>query len=148
MLILLGNTYYAQEKFTDALDKYNKAIVLNSNDYYALSSAARCEKRLGDDTKAKDHFHKCLEAIERSGDLRKKRERITRAVIAVIASNAAYGCDDNAKAVTYSREAHELLGGKLEVENLSPKFFSASTTRLVKAADLLNELALQEVMVK
>jgi tetratricopeptide (TPR) repeat protein len=142
MFILCGNTYFAQRAYKDALAQYTKAIEFNPNDYYALASAARCEKALGDGLAAENNFRRALEAIERAGDLKKKRERITRAVIAVIATNAANGCRDSVRREQYSREARDLLSGKLEVEGLSPKFFSPSTTRLVSAAEMLKELEL------
>jgi tetratricopeptide (TPR) repeat protein len=142
MFVLCGNTYFMQKAFQDALIQYTKAIEFNQNDYYALSSAARCKKALGDGLAAEEYFRHALEAIERSADLRKKRERITRAVIAVIAENAANGCGERVRQEQYGREARELLSGKLEVDGLSPKFFSPSTARLVSSAELLNELEL------
>ena len=142
MFVLCGNTYFARRAFQDALAQYTKAIEFNSNDYYALASAARCEKALGNGPAAKNYFRQALDVIERAGDLRKKRERITSAVIAVIAANAANGCGESVRWEQYSREARDLLSGKQEVDGLSPKFFSPSTTRLVSAAELLKELEL------
>lgn len=142
MLLLLGNTYFGQKKFSDALPQYIKAIGFNPNDYYALAAAAQCYRALGDAVAEVEHFRKSLVAIEHSGDLRRKRERITRAVIAVTAASAAKGCSDNERQEQYTREARELLSGDLDVEGMSPKFFSPSTKRLVSAAELLKEVDL------
>jgi uncharacterized protein HemY len=142
MLLLLGNTHFQQNAFAEALAQYTKTIGFSSNDYYALFSAAQCGGELGDKITATDHFRKSLDAIERSGDLRRKRERTTRAVIAVIAAKAARSCDDNERRERYAREARELLSGNLTVGGLSPKFFSPTTKRLVNAMELLKEMDL------
>ncbi len=140
MLVLCGNTYFEQKEFSKALEQYGKAIEFNANDYYALVSAAQCERTLGDSEGAAIHFGQTLEAIDRSGDLGRKREQITRAVIAVIASIAAKEIDDRANCERYTREAREVLRGNLTVDGLSPKFFSPATKRLVSASELLKML--------
>jgi tetratricopeptide (TPR) repeat protein len=141
MLVLSGNTHFVRKNgLGEALVQYTKAIGFNSNDYYALTSAAQCERALGDEHAAASHFRECLDAIERSGDIRRKRERITRAVIAVTAANAAKGCGDEVRREQWTREARELLSGNLAVDGMSPKFFSPSTKRLIGAAELLKEL--------
>jgi tetratricopeptide (TPR) repeat protein len=140
ILVLYGNTYFEQRRFEEALTKYTMALKYSPSDYYALASAAQCYSELGDSVAAAAHFRQSLEAIERSGDFRKKRERTTRAVIAVIAANAAKRCNDAIRWEQYDRDARDLLGGILDVDGLSPKFFSPSSKRLVNATDLLKEL--------
>jgi len=140
MLVIWGNTYFQGNSFKEALDKYNMAVELNSNDYYALASAAQCFGALGNNDSAEKYYRQSLDAIERSGDFRKKRERITRAVIAVTASNAAKYCGDSKYREQYAQDARELLSGNLTVDGMSPKFFSPATKRLVSATELLNEL--------
>jgi len=140
MYVLLGNTYFVQKMFTEARMEYLKATEFNSQDYYALSSVAQCDKVAGNGDSAGKYFRRCVEAIELSGDLRKKRERITRAVISVIATNSAAGCDDATRRNQYRREARELLTGDLSVGDLTPKFFSPTTKRLVNASALLQEV--------
>jgi tetratricopeptide (TPR) repeat protein len=140
MLGLYGNTYFVQHKFAEALAQYTKAIGFSSSDYFALASAAQCERALKNEEAASRHFRICLEAIEHSGDFRRKRERLTRAVIATTAAIAARGCHDPEREEEYSREARNLLIGNLSVDGMLPKFFSPSTKRLVSAAELLKEL--------
>ncbi len=143
MLVLCGNSYFVRPNgsgFGDALAQYKKALGFDPGDYYALASAGQCELALRDEASAKAHFLECLESIERSGDIGRKRERITRAVIATVAARAARACADDARREQYTREARELLGGNLAVDGMSPKFFSPSTKRLVGAAELLKEL--------
>jgi tetratricopeptide (TPR) repeat protein len=142
MLVLLGNTFFEEGVFAQALVQYTRAIELSPNDYYALASAAQCHRELCDAAKAADCFRRSLDTIERSGDFRRKRERITRAVIAVIAASAAKGCNESALREQYDREARELLSGNLAVDGMTPKFFSPSTKRLVSASDLVKELDL------
>ena len=74
MLVLAGNVHFIGQEFDQALAQYTQAIACQSNDYYALVSAAQCEQNLGDPNSAKKHFAACLEAIERSNDFRRKRE--------------------------------------------------------------------------
>lgn len=141
MLVLCGNTYFVRDnKSRDALARYTEAVAFNSNDYYALAAAARCQQAQGDQAAAAIHFRQCLDAIERSGDARRKRERSTRAGIAITGANAAKGCGDDVRYEQYAREARELLSGNLAVDGMSPKFFSPSTKRLVGATELLAEL--------
>lgn len=140
MLVLIGNTYFVRGEFNDALAQYCKAISFNPRDYYALASAAQCEQALGSLVDAREHFRACLLAVEASGDIRRKRERITRAVIAVIAAGAARECGDAARFESLAGEARELLSGALSVADMSPKFFSPATKRLVDATHLLLEL--------
>lgn len=70
----------------------------------------------------------------------RERDRITRAVIAVLAANAAKTCDDKVRCNRWTGYAHELLEGDLSVNGMSPKFFSPSTKRLVSSAELLREI--------
>jgi tetratricopeptide (TPR) repeat protein len=140
MLILWGNTFFVQNAFREAQAQYAKAIGFSPNNYYALASAAQCDRAMADEAATAEHFRQSLEAIEHSGDLRRKRERITRAVIAVIGANAAKACGDNARRELFEREARELLSGNLAVDGMSPKFFSPSTKRLVSATELLKDL--------
>jgi tetratricopeptide (TPR) repeat protein len=139
LLLLLGNADYVAKDYQGALAQYEKAIKFNPNDYYALASAAQCCRKL-DDPRAKELFQSCLNAIEQSDDFVRKRERITRAVIAVLAANAAKACGDAVRYTSWARDARELLEGDLSVDGLSPRFFSPSTKRLVSAAGLLNEI--------
>jgi tetratricopeptide (TPR) repeat protein len=140
VLVFLGNTYFVAGKFQDALNQYARALRLEANDYYALASAAQCCKALGQQEAAAEHFKRCLNAIERSGDFGRKREIIGRAVIAVIAANAAKGCGDQDRYERYAREARDMLSGNLAVDSMSPKFFSPATKRLVSSSELLREL--------
>jgi len=139
MLVLLGNTYFVLGAYREAVDYYNKALQFNPDDYYALSSAGQCYQALGD-ASAADFFKRCLNGIERSGDFRRKRERSVRAVIAVVAALAARDCGDTARYYEYAQEARDLLSGNLDVNGLSPKFFSPSSKRLVSSIELLKEL--------
>ncbi len=139
-LLLLGNMYFVNQDFQNALGRYSEALQFSPNDYYALASAAQCHRPLGDDRSAEDKFRACLDAIERSGDLRRKRERITLAGIAVLGAITAKGCGDNARYEQYARDARDMLAGNLDVDGMSPKFFSPSTKRLVSPADLLKEM--------
>lgn len=140
MLILWGNTHFQQKAFEKARTQYGKAIEFDPDDYYALASAAQCAEALGDHDAAQALSRRGVDAIERSGDFRRKRERITRAVIAVVAANLAAGCGDADRREQYAREARELLSGNLAVDGMSPKFFSPATKRLVRATELLKEL--------
>jgi len=70
---------------------------------------------------------------KRSADWQRKRERMTRALIVVLAARAAKGCGDQARFDQYARAAREILSGDLTVDGLSPKFFSPTTKRLVSA---------------
>jgi tetratricopeptide (TPR) repeat protein len=142
MLILLGNTHYVAAEFAAALEQYEKALNFNPHDYYAMASAAQCHRNLGALKAAEDASSGCLAAIERSGDFNRKRERITRAVIAVLAANAAKGCGNGASSEHWANEARDLLEGDLAVDGLSPKFFSPSTKRLVSSTELLREVDL------
>jgi hypothetical protein len=81
-----------------------------------------------------------VDAIERSGDRGRKRERITLAGIAVIGAMAARGCEDAPRYEQYSRDARDMLSGNLDVDGMSPRFFSPTTKRLVGAAELLKEM--------
>lgn len=141
MLVLLGNTYFVANEFSDALNQFKLALQFSPNDYYALASAAQCYKKLGDGPSA-EHFKRCLDLIERSGDFRRKRETIVRAVIAALAAHAAHGCSDHLRYEQYAREARDLLSGDLAVDGLLPKFFSPATKRLVSAGELLTEVEL------
>ena len=140
VLVLWGNIHFVQNAFSEALSRYIEAIKFSPTNYYALASAAQCYRRLHDEGAAVAHFRQSLDAIERSGDFKKKRERITRAVIAVIATISARACGENERQEQYTREARELLSGNLAVDGMSPKFFSPSTKRLVDAEGLLKEL--------
>jgi tetratricopeptide (TPR) repeat protein len=137
ILVLLGNTHFVTGSFRDALEPYNRALQFNPDDYYALGAVAQCYRALGDGAAS---FSRCLNAIERSGDLRRKRERITRGVIAVMAANAARDCGDQGRYEQYTREARDILGGNLAVDTLSPKFFSPATKRFVSSEELLREI--------
>jgi tetratricopeptide (TPR) repeat protein len=139
-LILLGNTDFVRGRYAEALAEYERAIAFNQADYYALSSAAQCEEKLSGLPAAESRYRECLDAIERSDDFRRKRERITRAVIAVTAANAAQRCGDGVHAEVWKRESRALLGGYLKVDGLSPRFFSLLTKRLVEADELLKQL--------
>jgi|ERR1022692_1200964 tetratricopeptide (TPR) repeat protein len=139
MLLLLGNTYFVLGDFAGALDRYSKAVVNNPADYYALASVAQCQQAQGDSA-ATGSFNRCLNAIERSGDFGRKRERSTRAVIAVIAATAARGCDDQVRYEKYVNEARDMLSGNLDVDGMSPNFFSPATKRLVGARELLSQV--------
>jgi tetratricopeptide (TPR) repeat protein len=138
-LLLLGNTFIAVGDHENALKQYNEALKFIPDDYYALASAAQCRRALNDPT-ASDLFARCLGAIERSADWQRKRERMTRALIVVLAARAAKGCGDQARFDQYARAAREILSGDLTVDGLSPKFFSPTTKRLVSAKDLLAEV--------
>lgn len=138
-LLLLGNTYVAVGDHGEALKQYSEALKFIPDDYYALASAAQCCRTLNDPT-ASDFFARCLNAIERSGDWQRKRERITRALIVVHAARAAKGSGEQARYDQYSREATAILGSDLAVDGLSPKFFSPTTKRLVNAKELLAEV--------
>ena len=81
-----------------------------------------------------------MNAIERSGDFGRKRQIIGRAVLAAIAANAAKGCGDQGRYEQYAQEARDVLSGNLDVDGMSPKFFSPATKRLVSSSDLLAEL--------
>jgi tetratricopeptide (TPR) repeat protein len=140
MLVLSGNIHFIGKEFQPALNCYNQAIAFQPRDYYALASAAQSEARLSRPADAQKHFGDCLEAIERSDDFRRKRERITRVAVAVTAANAAKGAGDTDAQERWTRDAREMLSGKLEVDGMSPKFFSPATKRQVSAADLLQEL--------
>lgn len=140
MLVLWGNIHFVQNAFPEALSQYIEAIKFNPNNYYALASAAQCHRTLDDEDAAVAYFRQSLDAIERSGDFKRKRERITCAVIAVIAAISARACGENERQEQYTREARELLSGNLAVDGMSPKFFSPSTKRLVDAEELLKEL--------
>jgi uncharacterized protein HemY len=133
LLLLLGNVYFVANDFSNAFEHYDKAIRFTPDDYYALASAAQCQRALGTDI-AGDYFSRCLIAIERSGDFDRKTERITRAVIAILAANAAKGCGNPERYDRWARDARELLEGDLAVDGLSPKFFllpqSVSSRRL------------------
>jgi hypothetical protein len=89
---------------------------------YALGAAAQCLECLGD-ASAREYWERCLIAIEKSGDFVHKRERITRAGIAVLASRGAYSCGNHERADHWANEARELLRGDLSVDWLTPKFF-------------------------
>ncbi|MFI5351724.1 MAG: hypothetical protein ACHQZS_02090 [Candidatus Binatales bacterium] len=138
MLLLLGNAYFVGGNHREALVQYRAALQFNEDDYYALGSVAQCLQILGEESPV-EYFERCLNSIEHSGDLRRKRERIVRAVIAVLAASAAKGCNSN-RYDEYFQEASEMLSGNLTVDGLSPKFFSPATKRLVSSADLLKEL--------
>lgn len=140
VLLLLGNVYFVSRDFENALGRYAEAQKFNSNDYYALASTAQCNHALGNVSAAADEFRACLDAIERSGDFRRKRERITLAGIAVLAAVAAKGCGDDGRYEQYARDARDMLAGNLDVDGMSPKFFSPSTKRLVSSAELLKEM--------
>lgn len=140
MLVLAGNVHFIKREFDRALVQYEAAIAFQPSDYYALASAGQCQLELGNADAATEHFEKCLAAIERSGDFRRKRERITRAVIAVTAVNAAKGCADPAARDQWTRDARDLLSGNLDVDGWSPKFFSPASKRQVGAQELLAQL--------
>jgi tetratricopeptide (TPR) repeat protein len=88
MLLLLGNTHFLQGHIAAALVEYRKAINENSYDYYALCSAGQCLALLDQRDEAASTFRTCIDAIERAGDYRKKRELSTRAVVGVTAALA------------------------------------------------------------
>jgi tetratricopeptide (TPR) repeat protein len=136
----VGNTYFVLGEFHPALDQYTQVLGFSPDDYYALASAAQSYQALGDPVAA-DFFARCLSAIERSGDLRRKRERNARALIVAIAAQAARSSGDQTRYEQYAREAREILGGNLAVDGMSPKFFSPTTKRLVSSAELLREIA-------
>jgi tetratricopeptide (TPR) repeat protein len=140
LLILLGNTHFVLNEHQDALEQYNKVLGFNDKDYYALGSAAQCYNFLGNPAMAQESFNSCLTAIESSGDYYHKRERITRAVIAVLAAIAAKGCGNQSSYNHWAIEARELLGGDLTVDGFSPKFFSPITKRLVNSTELLSAI--------
>lgn len=140
MLMLMGNTYFVKRNFREALDQYNLAIGFKPGDYYALVAAAQCERELENADAAGELFRRGLNAIDHSSHFRRKRERVTRAVIAVTAAIAAKECREDARREQWSRDAHELLSGELRVDGMSPNFFSPLTKRLVDAATLLKEL--------
>ena len=127
------------ENHAEGLQQYRIALKHIPDDYYALASAAQCCRSLND-PEAADLFARCLDAIERSGDWQRKRERMTRSLIVVLAARAAKGCGDQARFDQYAREARTLLGGDLAVDGLSPRFFSPTTKRLVNAKELLAEV--------
>ncbi|MGH8549072.1 MAG: hypothetical protein ACRERU_10840, partial [Methylococcales bacterium] len=96
MVVLCGNTYFVRPNgLNEALTQYHRALGFDSRDYYALASAAQCEQVIGDESSAATHFRECLESIERSGDVHRKRERSTRALVATIAAKAAKACGDH-----------------------------------------------------
>jgi hypothetical protein len=141
MFVLRGNTYFVRgNAFDKAFDDYESAINRDPSDYYALASAAQCQEKLNGPGGGRKYYGECLEQIERSGDIRRKRERITRAIIAAIAANAAKVCQDTRRFEQYAREARELLGGNLAVDGMTPKCFSPSTKRLASADDLVAEI--------
>jgi tetratricopeptide (TPR) repeat protein len=139
LLILLGNTYFLAKNYQSALEQYQKAVEFKADEYYALASAAQCHRALGSG-RDREVFHQCLAAIEDSEDFTRKRERITRAVIAILAANAASGYGDAQRYSKWARQARELLEGDLSVDGLSPRFFSPATKRLVSSAELLREV--------
>jgi tetratricopeptide (TPR) repeat protein len=140
LLLLLGNVLFVAKDYRGALDQYEKALGFSAKDYYALASAGQCYRALGNVNKTQEMFSDCLIAIVDSEDFRHRRERITRAVIAVLAANACVACGDVIRYNSWARAAHELLEGNLDVDGLSPKFFSPSTKRLVGAVTLLGEI--------
>lgn len=144
MLLLYGNTFFVDHKYSEALSKYGDAAGHNESDYYALASAGQCAAQLGDTAVAKKFCERAVRAVERSGDLTRKRERITRAVLAVTAAHAAHGANDEARRNEYVKQARELLSGNLAVDGLTPKFFSPTTKYLVTSEELLNELTFPE----
>jgi tetratricopeptide (TPR) repeat protein len=139
ILLLFGNTHFVLGDFVGGLERYSQAVAANPNDYYALASIAQCQQAQGDSA-ATDSFTRCLNAIERSGDFGRKRERSTRAVIAVIAAIAARSCGDQVRYEKYANEARDMLSGNLDVDRLSPRFFSPATKRLVGAKELLSQV--------
>jgi tetratricopeptide (TPR) repeat protein len=139
-LLLLGNMFFVSGDFENALGRYIEAVKLCPNDYDALWSSALCYRALGNAETAADSFKACLDAIERPGDLRQNRERITRGEIAVIGAMAARGCGDPTRYERYSRDVRDVLASILDVDGMSPKFFSPTTKRLVGAAELLREM--------
>lgn len=140
MLMLSGNIHFIRKELGPALAQYEEAIRLHAGDYYALGSAGQCLSELGDAGRARVRFQECLAAIERSGDFRRKREHITRAVIAVTAVQAAKGSADPKAREQWARDARDLLSGNLNVDGLSPKFFSPATKRQASAEELLRQL--------
>ena len=93
LLVLLGHTYFVDRDYSRALEEYKRAVAFRPADYYALASVAQCLEFLGD-ASAREYWERCLTAIEKSGDFSHKRERITRAGIAILAAFAARGCGD------------------------------------------------------
>jgi tetratricopeptide (TPR) repeat protein len=147
MLLLYGNTYFVEKNYVDALSKYTAAIQHNQRDYYALASAGQCAALTNNSVvTAHDFFEGAVRAVERSGDITRKRERITRAVLAVTTALAAQGVHDESRWDEYARHARELLSGDLAVDGLLPKFFSPSKKHLVSAEELLSELTLLEAV--
>ena len=139
LLVLLGHTYFVDHDHSRALEEYKRATAFRPMDYYAQGAVAQCLECLGD-ASAREYWERCLNAIEKSGDFIHKRERITRAGIAVLACRAARSCGNNERADYWANEARELLRGDLSVDGLTPKFFSLSTKRLVSSEELLREL--------
>jgi tetratricopeptide (TPR) repeat protein len=140
LLVLLGNNYFVAKDYEMALEQYCQALDFNPQDYYALASAGQCRQFLGDSASAQEVFGRCLTSIERSGDFNRKRERITRAVIAVLAAIAAKGSGNQSSYDHWVSEARELLEGDLKVDGLSPKFFSPFTKRLMSSTELLGAI--------
>lgn len=64
----------------------------------------------------REYWERCLNAIEKSGDFIHKRQRITRAGIAVLAARAARSCGNNERADYWANEAREFLRGDLSVD--------------------------------
>jgi tetratricopeptide (TPR) repeat protein len=139
LLVLLGHTYYVDQDYSAALQEYKRAVAYRPADYYALGAVAQSLECL-DDASAREYWERCLNAIEKSGDFAHKRERITRAGIAVLAARAAHRYGNIERADYWVNEARELLRGDLSVDGLTPKFFSPSTKRLVSSEELLKEL--------
>jgi tetratricopeptide (TPR) repeat protein len=139
-LTLLGNTHFVLGEFDAAAGKYAEALTFNGNDYYAMCSLAQCNAAASKQPEAKALFTRCLEAIVRSGDFRRKRERSTLVTIATTAVVAATHSEDQLRRIEYAAELKELLSGNLAVADLIPKFFSQTTKRLVTSDQLLEEL--------
>jgi tetratricopeptide (TPR) repeat protein len=139
MLVYVGNSFFVQGKFAEAVEPYARAFALSPGDYYALSSLGQCYKELRD-VRAKETFRDGLSAIEHGGDFRRKRELTTRAVIAAIATLCATECGDGPAAEQWVREGGDLLAGDLIIDGLKPRYFSPRTKRLVSSAELLGEL--------
>jgi hypothetical protein len=138
MFLLFGNTYFVEADFEKAESQYVRAWDLAPKDYYAMASVAQCRQALRNPASVTD-WARCLEEIDRSGDFNRKRERVTKTLISVLAVYGSKGSDNRPASAQWLREVHDLLSGNLTIDGLTPKFFSPGTKRLVSASELLAE---------
>jgi tetratricopeptide (TPR) repeat protein len=139
IVLLLGNVACMQRDWQEAVALYAEVNKADPENYYALGASALVLSQLNDPTAAA-MARRCVEAFEKAGDFRRKREITTKAVLAAMVVGAARICGDEAKVQLYRREAKELLSASLDVDGMSPRFFSPATRRLVSQFELLNEI--------